>query len=295
MGPVGPHRRGLALAGAVYPGPVPPEPDALTAAARAARLAVPRSARLVAWGNAVLAGPVSLDEAAEAVAADDVRHRVVGLPGADGEVSLAVALGRLRTLGVRGLRLALPVPGDPFGLAGPPAFTEAAVEAGEAVVATGAPTGPAALGLVPSVLALGSSGTAVVWTVLEVAPPRTGDVPSLAEAERAMSAAVREATEELSALDVSRADPAALLVLRAVSEDGAGEGTLPPGTPGRAERVLAQARRTLVLADLARRGDGGALTASAAAARSRALDPLERAARRALAAACQVLLEPPRD
>lgn len=271
---------------------MPPEPDALLAAARAARLAVPRSARLVAWGNAVLAGQASLDEAAEAVARDDVRHRVVGLPGEDGEVSLAVALGRLRGLGVRALRLALPVPGDPFGLAGPPPFTEAAVDAGEAVVATGAATGPAAWGLVPAVLALGSSGTGVVWSVQEVAPPRTGDVPSVAEAERALAVAVREATEELSALDVSRADPAALLVLRAVSEDGAGEDTLPPGTPGRAERVLAQARRTLVLADLARRGDGGALTSTSASARARALDPLERAARRAMAAACQVLLEP---
>lgn len=273
---------------------MPPEPDAVITAARAARLAVPRSARLVAWGNAVLGGTVSLDEAAEAVGADDVRHRVVGLPGEDVEVSLAVALGRLRALGVRGLHLALPVPGDPFGLAGPPAFTEAAVQAGEAVVAHGAPTGPAAWGLLPVVGALGSSGTAVLWSVSEVAPPRTGDTPSLAEAERALAAAVREATEELSALDVSRADPAALMVLRAVSEDGAGENTLPPGTPGRAERVLAQARRTLVLADLARRGDGGALTAAAADARARALDPLERAARRAMAAACQVLLEPAR-
>ncbi|MGN6333719.1 MAG: hypothetical protein ACTHOD_19050 [Motilibacteraceae bacterium] len=274
---------------------MPPEPDAVLSAARAARLTVPRSARLVAWGNAVLAGAVSLDAAADAVVGEDVRHRVAGLPGEDTEVSLPVALGRLRAMGVRALHLALPVPGDPFGLAGPPAFTEAAVQAGEAVVVTGAATGVPAWGLLPAVTALGSSGWAVLWSVTEVAPPRTGDTPSLAEAERALAVAVREATEELSALDVSRADPAALLVLRAVSEDGAGEDTLPPGTPGRAERVLAQARRTLVLADLARRGDGGALTAAAADTRARALDPLERAARRAMAAACQVLLEPPRD
>ena len=46
-----------------------------------------RSGRLVAWGNAWLAGHTSLDSAAEQVRTDgDEPHRVSGVPGEDGEV-----------------------------------------------------------------------------------------------------------------------------------------------------------------------------------------------------------------
>ena len=43
-----------------------------------------------------------------------------------------LALGELRRLGASGCSLALPAPGDPLGLAGPPAFNAEALEAGEA-------------------------------------------------------------------------------------------------------------------------------------------------------------------
>ncbi|MBB0246598.1 hypothetical protein FNQ90_21395, partial [Streptomyces alkaliphilus] len=75
----------------------------------------PRSGRLAAWGNAWLAGTVSPDEALREVTEGDDAHRVTGLPGEDGPVGLALALGRLRALGTRGLRIALPVPGHPVG------------------------------------------------------------------------------------------------------------------------------------------------------------------------------------
>ena len=38
-------------------------------------------------------------------------NRVEGLPSESGQVGLTLALGRLRTLGVTGLRVALPAPG----------------------------------------------------------------------------------------------------------------------------------------------------------------------------------------
>ena len=54
-------------------------------------------------------------------------------------VGLTLALGRLRALGAVGLRVALPVPGHPLGLSGPPEFNARALEAEEAVRRARAP------------------------------------------------------------------------------------------------------------------------------------------------------------
>ncbi|MDI1456574.1 hypothetical protein NHG22_22550, partial [Streptomyces sp. ATE26] len=69
-------------------------------------LSEPRSGRLAAWGNALLAGLVSPDDAALAIVGEDAVHRVRGLPGEQGPAGLTLALGRLRALGVTGLRVA---------------------------------------------------------------------------------------------------------------------------------------------------------------------------------------------
>ena len=54
-------------------------------------------------------------------------HRVEGLPGESGPVGLTLALGRLRALGVTGLRVSLPQPGHPLGLTSAP-FLNGGVE-----------------------------------------------------------------------------------------------------------------------------------------------------------------------
>ena len=244
-------------------------------------LALPRSARLVAWGNAALSGRVSLDEAVDRVVAGDLPHRVVGLPAEDGPVGLSLALGRMRAEGVRGLRLALPAAGDPDGLAGPPAFTALAVDAGEAVLTAGLP----AYGLVPS----GDART-VRWSAYDVTPMASAG--TLAEADRELGEAVREATALLAALDVAHWDAPAMTALARLRSD-AGDG-LAPGYPARAHRVLASARRVAAIAALARRGPGGAVSAGQMALRAEALLPLERAARRGIVAACNAVLEPAR-
>ncbi len=135
-----------------------------------------RSGRFVAWGNAVLAGLVSPDTAAERICGRDRHHRVAcariaagGLgpgesTGADGGASLPIVLAGLRAGGVRGLQLALPTPGDPLGLPGPPSFNESATLAGEAVAhRRGQPARPRPRGASPSVrtarAASRSSGT----------------------------------------------------------------------------------------------------------------------------------------
>jgi hypothetical protein len=97
--------------------------------------ALPVSARLAWWTTAWLRGQVVVDLVLDAVLLDDATHVVAGLPGVDGSVSLARALAEIRISGVVAPGLALPAPGDPVGIGGPAAFSTAALDAGEAVVA----------------------------------------------------------------------------------------------------------------------------------------------------------------
>ncbi|MGV9907593.1 hypothetical protein ACWDU8_34810 [Streptomyces sp. NPDC003388] len=254
-------------------------------------LSEPRSGRLAAWGNALLAGLVSPDDAALAIVGEDAVHRVRGLPGEQGPAGLTLALGRLRALGVTGLRVALPAPGHPLGLSGPPEFNARALDAEEAVLCFGA-----AFGLVPEVSEAGPDGDVhveVVWHVLPVREAPPADVPSLGEAERELAEALREATEVLSKLDVAGSGPvaeAAIDAYRARSERG--REVLAPGYPPRAVRVLELAQRVGLLVSLASgKGHGGAVSASEMAARGAALRPVERTARRAQVAAYNSMVE----
>ncbi|MFB6784733.1 hypothetical protein ACFCX0_47695 [Streptomyces sp. NPDC056352] len=254
-------------------------------------LSEPRSGLLASWGNALLAGLVSPDDAALAIVGEDAVHRVEGLPGEAGPVGLTLALGRLRGLGVTGFRVALPVPGHPLGLSGPPEFNARALEAEEAVIASGAP-----YGLVPEVREAGPSGdlhVEVVWCCLPVREAPPADVPSLSEAERELAEALRDATAALSRLDVAGSGPvaeAALDAYRARAERG--RELLAPGYPPRAVRVLELAQRVGLLISLAyENGHGGAVSASEIAARGAALRPVERVARRAQVAAYNAYVE----
>ncbi|MGI5249546.1 hypothetical protein [Actinacidiphila glaucinigra] len=254
----------------------------------------PRSGRLAAWGNALIAGLAAPDDAAQEVLADDSVHRISGLPGEDGPVGLTLGLGRLRALGVRGLRIALPVPGHPLGLSGPPEFNARALAAGEAVIAVGGP----AVGLVPEVVEAGPRGdvhVSVEWRCLEVRDAPPADVPSLGEAERELAEALRDATEALARLDVAGAGPAAQAALEAYRARAArGREVLAPGYPPRAVRVLELAQRVGALIGIAtgaQAGHGAAVSASEIAARAELLRPVERTARRAQVAAYNAYVE----
>ncbi len=255
----------------------------------------PRSGRMTAWGNALLGGFVSPDDAVDGIVGGDTAHRIRGLPGEDGPVGLALGLGRLRAMGVAGLRLALPVPGHPLGLSGPPEFNARALAAGEAVVAAGG-----TIGLVPEVTEAGppeDRHVEVVWQCLEVRDAPPADVPSLGEAERELAESLRDATAALSRLDVAGAGPAAQAALdayRARTEHG--RQVLAPGYPPRAVRVLELAQRVGALTSIAGAAGqsaehGGAVSASEIAARAELLRPVERTARRAQVAAYNSYVE----
>lgn len=234
----------------------------------------------MAWGNAVLAGLVSPDTAAERICGRDC-HRVLGWAGME-ESTLPVTLARLRTAGVTGLRLVLPVPGDVHGLPGPADFNVEALDAGEAVLLDGRE----AWGLVPAVLEENPDdcpGTGVHWHAKRVHPVPL-DTPSLAEAERELAETMRAATEALDALEVARWRPEAADRISAI-RSGNGADVLAPGYPPRAHRVLALAQRVSAIAALAADDDGAAFNLHGMAGREAELRPLARAARRAQLAA----------
>ena len=244
---------------------------------------LPAAARLAWWGTAWLRGHVAPDLLVDAVVDGDATHlvgglRPLGLSADDAAEGLLLGLGRLRVEGATGLGAAFPVEGDPVGLGGPRSFNDEALEAGEAVVAV-----DAGLGLVPVRV-----GAAVTW-VAHRAERR--QLPDVGEADRALRAALLETAQTLADLDVARWRPEVadrLMNLRHRSPLDA-----PEGVPARCVELAARGLQATEIVDLALEDDGGAVSAFEISARRDALQPLARAGRRALVAACSPEVWPP--
>jgi hypothetical protein len=238
---------------------------------------------VAAWGTAFLTGRASLDETTLRIVGDDFLHDVVGLPGDVGRSGWTLALGRLRAAGVTGLRLVLVAPGDPTGLPGPAALTTAVMAAGESVLTYGGPP----LGLVPA-----QSPHGVTWEV-HIADDRPIGELTLREAELMLTETLTATTQELLRLDCAGFGPEVAGALSAMrAEERAGAGTLPPGYPPKAARVLTLADRLTAIADLACASNGGATSMTSADTRAALLRELRHAARRARVAAYNAVLEP---
>lgn len=249
-------------------------------------LGLPRSARLAAWAGSWLRGHATLAEVIAGVQGDDEPHTVTGIPDHPGPASLGVALEALRQTGARALRVALARPGDPAGLAGPVELTEEAVAAGEAVLCVGAP-----VALVPTVRAFGppgDQGHLVNWAWRESLPPPASS--GLAAAERALSEELIAAGATLTRLEVAAWRPEMGSLLDDIRYGRAAE-PLPRPFPPDAQALAARAARVLAVVEIGLDDDGLALSSAAAGARREALVPVERAARHALAAACNALAE----
>ena len=246
------------------------------------------AARVAVWGTACLRGHVSPDLAAERITAGSLPQRVWPVEGAgddgvgrDGD-PWTVVLARWSTGGVRGLRLALPAPGDVAGVPGPAAVVRAATQAGAAVIPLGGP---------PAVLVPEAGRAQIHWRVLPAEPPPLA-ATGLPEAERALREVLREAADALASLEVARwSDGGGEVVaaLRAGALDGE---ALPAPYPPRARQALAQARRLRAVCATALADDGGAVGRSDSTERRTVLRDLERAARLTEMAACNALLDP---
>jgi hypothetical protein len=232
---------------------------------------LPLSATLAWWATGWLRGRVVPDLVLDAVAADGRLH-----VGRDGQ-SLLRLLGELRAAGATGCGLALPIEGDPLGLGGPAELTGAAIGAGEAAVAV-----DAGLALVPDV------GVEVVTWRLYAAERR--QLPDVGEADRALRGATLEAAEALARLDVARWRPEAADLLSSSRREPP---PAPDGVPARCADLAGRALVAEAIVEVAVADDGAAVSAAEIALRRAALDPLERAARRALVAACSPEAWPP--
>jgi len=234
---------------------------------------LPVTARLAWWGTSWLRGHVGPDDLLDAVLGDDVTHTVLGRP-----TGLVGVLGELRAAGATAFAASFPVEGDPVGLGGPPAFTTAAVDLGEAVVVEGAGTG-----LLPHRV-----GPTLEW---EVTPARRAAVPDVGEADRGLRATLLRSAESLAELDVARWRPEVADRLMDLRRGEPVEA--PPGVPPRCVALATRGLAATGIADLALEDDGGALSAAEMQLRRDALLPLHRAGRHALTAACSPAGWPP--
>ena len=249
---------------------------------------LPRAALLALWAAPVLAGRADPARLTLAVQGDDEMHDVdcrdaLGLSVWPQPTGLGDLVGALRDAHVQGLRLVLPVPGDPSGLPGPADVNELALDAGECVVTVGGPP----LVVVPEVVEFGSvyeTGYQVTWHVRDCAAPAALQSTTVGDAERELRQTLLQATDVLTDLDVGRWRPdAADLVddLRRPVPTGA----LPPTASPRAVRVLDLAWRVRSIVELAREDDGAAVSGWEASRRTDELRALEAVSRRALVAA----------
>jgi hypothetical protein len=246
------------------------------------------SATLTVWASAWLHGAAAPDDVIDAlhtwaelhevVAADEPTAGQLGLP-APGQApgSVVGLLAAARRSGAGGGQLLLPVPGDVRGLPPVGPLAPAALEAGEVAVLTGAGMAGAELAVVPGLVA----DRVLRWTVFAPGPLPPAPEPALPDAEHGLRGAVRQAATTLVDLDVARHRPGVRAEIAEALEHRV-QPPWPQGTPGRTLRVLEQADEVQAILRAADTDDpGGALSASAAAARSAALRPLYTAVREA--------------
>ncbi|MBK1782912.1 hypothetical protein [Prauserella cavernicola] len=245
------------------------------------------SATLAVWSSAWLHGAAASDNALDALLAWGEAHEVVAAEQSVAEVfdlpvtgsfpaNPAQLLASLRKLGAVDARLVLPIPGDVRGLGGGGPFTDAALHTGEAVVFPGL-----GYGVVPQAIAEGL----MRWTVHAVATDAPVAHVGIAEAEHGLTDAIRDSAGALQSLDVASERPGVREELSAKLRARPAP-DWPPGTPGRALRVLQRAEEIGAILALAHADEpGGALSASAATRRADALRPLTEAVRTARCAA----------
>jgi hypothetical protein len=227
----------------------------------------PRAALLACWLNAHLSGAVPVERVAAVVRGEDAAHVVAGYDG-----SFEDYLARLPGQGVTAALPALPVPGDPLGLAGPAPFGQEALEAGGAVVLAGS-----GVGLVPR-----PDVRVVLWSPYPAEVPRERLDPR--EHGSALRRALLDVTRRLAELDVASWQPDIPDLLMNLRHRPVVP--LPPGTPPDVVDTVERAALCLDVVALAAADDGGAVTAHEMRRRHDALRDLDRSARRALVACC---------
>ena len=214
----------------------------------------------------------------EVVAADEKTAAELHLPTPEqAPASVVGLLAAARRVGAGGGQLLLPVPGDVRGLPAQGPLTSAALAAGEVAVLSCTDLAGTDLAVVPTA----TTDAVLRWTVFVPGGMPPAPAPGLPDAEHGLRGAVRQAATTLVDLDIARHRPGVRAEIAAALERRI-RPPWPEGTPGRALRVLQQADEVeAILRAAASDEPGGALSASAAAARSAVLRPLSMGVREA--------------
>lgn len=231
-------------------------------------VSVPPSLTLTVFLEAAHLGRATATDVVQRVQ-DDAPNALVVLPHG-GVHPLVDAIGTWLGEGVRAV-LALPVPGDLTGLAGPAPLNQAALDAGEAVLLP-----RLGLGLVPT-----DDARTQVWQGYDAAAPPYLDP---GEASRALRLALLAATQRLVDLDVARWQPEIPDLLLNLHHRQAT--ALPRHWDGRRVETVERALLCRRIVELALQDEGGAVSAHEMEQRRGALRDLDAASRRALVAAC---------
>ena len=225
---------------------------------------VPMTANL----NSMIRGQQSIEQAERAIVGEDVAHHVIDPEAALGldplqASTLDEALEALLAAERDGWFLALPVPGSLAPLRGPAPFNIAAVEQGQAVVASSA-----GLGLVPIRV-----GQAVQWRIFPAELPLPPTSPY--DAERALNEVVIDAAATLSRLDVGSGIRPALPA----------PAVLAPGYSHHQRATAERASRLLAACDAALLHDGASISSFEADRRAQELRRVRAKAGEALGSA----------
>ena len=227
---------------------------------------IPRAASLTLWLDAWLRGAASPDDVLASL--DPSFHQV--FLGLDPERPLATfeALGAIRLLTTR-VSVALTAAGDPAGLAGPPSFNAAAMDAGEALLLP-----DAGVGLVPAVV-----GGAVEWLCLPANAPAPLD---RREARQVLRSTLREVTGDLAEQQIATWS-SEIPDLMMNPRDAV---LAPPGMAPQDHDTLNSAALCLDIVAAARQIEPGTISAWERSRFDEAMRRLDSAARRALVALC---------
>lgn len=264
---------------------------------------MPRSASLALWLWSVSSAEEA-SAAARTVVDDDEPHQLAGDVPAGLDTPTVGSLFTAWAGRVRSVAAVFPGPGDAMGVPAP--VSARAVDAEECVLVTVVadappaplvPAGPDApevlehWAFAPEVERFGSDlepGYLVTWHGVRVDPwelRTVGAVGTLDDAQRQLRLGLREATEALMQLDVSRWREDAAGVIASLREPVDLRSVLPRGVDARRAEVFQSAARLRAIVDLATMDDGGAVNLWQADQRSTALREVDRAARRAMSAA----------
>ena len=245
---------------------------------------VPISALLSLWVNAWCAGEVSADSLVDALASAG-GHRVAGSETRPGEQPSSGLITGLAELGVSpanlqrpAMRVALPAPGDPRGLPGPPEVNVRALDAGQIAIVD-----RLNIALLP---ATGDNPTVVNWWALETARDATvGATVRPEEAPSAVRAALHSAMSSLAGLDIVTSGTTVSRHMTALAR-ALQKTPIPASTSGQDRHTIHTAATVMAICEFALADNPSQPTAGLERERRSVLVELATTARHSLAATC---------